>query len=130
MPTPHFKKGNKFQRGSPRPRAGRKTDYFKSECDRLVSSPYFFDWASDVFAGKDVEPHFFEGKIFFMPASVSSRVYLWKELAGYARGKPVSILEMKNETGQTVIPSVVFLPATEFREGIKTRREESAGKNK
>lgn len=100
----------KAGRGGRREGAGRKPDAFKAMCDDLINMPEFKLWAQKVFRGEDVEPHMSDGGVVMAPASVSSRTYLWKTLAEYARGKPVSMVEMPD--GANVAgAAVLILPA-------------------
>jgi hypothetical protein len=105
-----IKKGD--ARGGKREGAGRKPDAFKARCDECVDSSDWWEWVKSVFKGEDVEPHTTKEGVVFTPAGVSSRTYLWEKLAGYAKGKPVSMLELKDEDGKPVrMMGVVILPS-------------------
>lgn len=98
--------------GGRRPGSGRKPDLFIRRCDQLSNDPNFFKWAKAVFAGENVEPHTTKDGVIFTPASVAGRTYLWEKLAGYARGKPVSVLELGEHEGKAaILPAVVILPS-------------------
>ena len=105
----------KRARGGKREGAGRKPDAFKAMCNRLINLPVFEKWAESVLRGEDVEPHVTDGIVTMAPASVNSRTYLWKTLAEYGQGKPVSMIEMPD--GQQIAgAAVIILPSRESGE--------------
>lgn len=95
--------------GGKRKGAGRKTDAFIERCNRLANSPKFFAWAEQVLAGANVEPRMTAaGTVTYVPASTHDRKELWKDLAAYAKGKPATVVDVKNP-GEGAV-SLIFLP--------------------
>lgn len=104
-------KGVRNNHGGKREGSGRKTDFFKKQCDKLVQSKTFFKFAADTFSGKAVEPHVirdgFKYRIILTPAGVSSRTYLWKTLAEYSKGKPATVLELQGKDNGPITFKIV-----------------------
>lgn len=106
-----FQKGHKFGKGGARKGAGAKPKKFKTWCKRLVNDKNRQRVMEDILDGKEVEVRLTkDGDKVTMPAPAAVRADVFFELADRAEGKPVSLLEMKDEDGQSVYPAVVMLP--------------------
>lgn len=55
MPSKPFPKGNKLAKGGARKGAGRKSDYFKEQMQRLATKQSAIDFLEGCIDGKDVE---------------------------------------------------------------------------
>ena len=87
-----LKYGTKRAPGGYRKNAGRKSDKFKAECARLVSSPKWLAYCKDVLEGEKVVPQLSEGITYHREATPVERVALFDKLAAYGFGKPITTI--------------------------------------
>lgn len=108
-----FQKGHKFAKGGARPGSGAKPKKFKTWCKRLVNDRNRQKVIEDILDGKDMEVRLTkDGEKVMMPAPTAVRADVFFELADRAEGKPVSLLEMKDEDGNPMaLHAVVVLPS-------------------
>ncbi len=111
-PGPDARRG----RGGRRPGAGRKPDKFKAKLRQIASSPAALKFLQDAIEGKEVDVRVVDKCQVQGPAPAATRAAIWESVHDRGFGKPVSLLEMKDEDGRTVLPAVVMLPARAPRE--------------
>lgn len=108
MPKGLLVSGAKPARGGFRKNAGRKPDWFKAECARIMDKHKLLEFMGRVAAGEETELHFDAMRnVHEIPAKMSDRIKAVEFLADRAHGKPAQAVELGGKDGGPLTVTVV-----------------------
>jgi hypothetical protein len=103
-----LRSGAKPAPGGARKGAGRKPDWFKSECARILDKHNLLEFIGRVAAGIESEQHLDkEGVIYELRPKISDRIKATEFLSDRANGKPTQALELGGEGGGPLTVQIV-----------------------
>lgn len=108
MPKGLLNSGAKPANGGYRKGAGRKPDWYKAECARILDQHKLLEFIGRVAAGEEPEQHLDkEGVIYELRPKISDRIKAVEFLADRAHGKPAQAVEVSGEGGGPLTVTVV-----------------------
>jgi hypothetical protein len=100
--------GAKPAPGGARKGAGRKPDWFKAECARILDQHKLLEFMGRVASGQETETHIDAMRnVHEIPAKMSDRIKAVEFLADRAHGKPAQAVEVSGEGGGPLTVTVV-----------------------
>lgn len=109
VPAKPFPKGNQLRKGIPNPNAGRKKDWYKSQCDRLLYDGALFKLLARIASGQETRKHIIDGKIAETGPDFGNMIKAIQELRDTAHGRPSQHVDVTNDKALMELLSAVSL---------------------
>lgn len=100
MANGRLKSGAKPARGGARKGAGRKPDWLRSECARIIDQHKLLEFVGRVASGDETETHVTkDGDVVDVAPRISDRLKAVEFLTDRAHGKPMQAVEVAGKDG-------------------------------